>query len=59
MSRLALRMVGAHLSRCTGGLLPVWLAGAIQTGYLNSYVNNPQAVMNNEGGFLRWVMCGR
>jgi len=28
------------------------------TGYLNAYVNNPQAVMN-EGGFLRWVMGGR
>ena len=35
------------------------LPGALQTGYLNSYLNNPQAVMNNEGGFLRWVMCGR
>ena len=58
MSRLALRMVGAHLSPVRGRG-PAWLAGAIQTGYLNSYVNNPQAVMNNEGGFLRWVMCGR
>lgn len=33
--------------------------GRFRLVYLNSYVNNPQAVMNNEGGFLRWVMCGR
>ena len=29
------------------------------TGYLSAYVNSPQAVMNDEGGFLRWVMGGR
>ena len=58
MSRLAPRMHGAHLSPVRRGA-PAWLAGAIQTGYLNSYANNPQAVTYNEGGFLRWVMCGR
>ena len=52
-------MAGAHLSPVRRGGGPAWLAGAIQTGYLNSYVNNPQAVTYNEGGFLRWVMCGR
>jgi hypothetical protein len=28
------------------------------TGYLSAYVNSPRAVMNDEGGFLRWVMGG-
>jgi hypothetical protein len=39
--------------------LELILQGALHTGYLNSYVNNLRAVMNNEGGFLRWVMCDR
>ncbi len=58
MSRLALRMVGRTCPQCVGGLLP-GSPGRFRLVNLNSYGNNPQAVMNNEGGFLRWVMCGR
>jgi len=49
---------GHTCPQCVGGLLP-GSPGRFRLVYLNSYVNNPQAVMNNEGGFLRWVMCGR